>query len=142
MFQALVPLFAQMGVRGVPGLMKVVDSFGRTRKPVRKGSKPAMMAYVLISVPTKSAHEVMSALKGFPEVMEACTVYGESDVIARVEVSTQQELDDLIMGRIHGMTGIESTRTYLVVSNMYWNREEEPVKEKAPVANRATRTKS
>lgn len=137
MFQALVPLFARMGVRGVPGLMKVVDSFGRTRKPIRKWSKPTMMAYVLISVPTKSAHEVMSALKGFPEVMEACTVYGESDVIARVEVSTQQELDDLIMGRIHGMTGIESTRTYLVVSNMYWNREEEAVRGKAPVATRA-----
>ena len=138
MFQALVPLFAQMGVRGVPGLMKVVDSFGRTRKPTRKGSKLSMMAYVLISVPTKSAHEVMGALKGFPEVMEACTVYGESDVIARIEVGSQQEMDDLIMGRIHGMQGIESTRTYLVVSNMYWNREEESARVKPPAPTRGT----
>src|SRR5207302_325126 len=105
-----VPLFAQMGVRGVPGLMRVVDSFGRSRKPVKKGGKLAMMAYVLISVPTKNAHEVMSALKNYPQVMEASTVYGESDVIARIEVSNQQELDDLIMGKIHGMAGIESTR--------------------------------
>ena len=125
LFQALVPLFAQMGVRGVPGLMKVVDSFGRNRKPARKGSKLAMMAYVLMKVPSKNAHEVMSALKSFPEVIEASTVYGESDVVARVEVSTQEELDNLIIGRIHGMPAVESTRTYLVVASMYWNREEE-----------------
>ena len=98
-----------------------------------------MMAYVLISVPTKSAHEVMGALKSFPEVMEACTVYGESDVIARIEVGSQQEMDDLIMGRIHGMQGIESTRTYLVVSNMYWNRDEEAARTKTPAARESTR---
>lgn len=140
-FQALVPLFVQMGVHGVPGLMKISDNFGRHRRPTRKGSKQSMMAYVLMKVPSKNSREVMGVLSTYPEVMEASIVYGESDIVARIEVGNQAEMDDLIMTRIHGMPTVESTRTYLVVGSMYWHREEEgareeAAREKAPVRAR------
>ncbi len=123
-YQSQVPLFAEIGVIGVPGLMKVVDSYSPPRKQTRKG-KAAMMAYVLMKVPSKNAHDVMDTLKKYPEVAEVCTVYGDSDLVVRVEVASQDQMDDLIMGRIHSMPGVESTRTYLVVGNMFWARNGE-----------------
>ena len=81
-----------------------------------------MMAYVLLVVPGKDVADVMEKLKGFDEVKEASTVYGESDVIARVETVDQDELDSLVMQRLHDIPAVESTRTFVVVKNLHWSR--------------------
>ena len=122
-YQALVPLFAHAGLSGVPGLLRVVDRYVKSGKPSRKKGKPDMIAYLQLRVPSKDVTKVMETLKGFSEVVEASVVYGESDVIARVVVPSQDELDTLVMERIHGIPAVESTRTYIVVRNLFWARD-------------------
>lgn len=121
-YQVLVPLFAKTGLSGAPGLLRIAERFAAERKPSRKKETSDMMAYVLMKVPSKNVAEVMSALKRFPGVLDAGTVYGELDVIARVEVPSQKELDTLVMEKIHSIPAVESTRTYIVVGNTYWSR--------------------
>ena len=83
-----------------------------------------MMAYVMLKVPGRNIDDFMATLRSWEEVVEACTVYGESDVIVRVVVPSQEALDDLVMRRMHSIEQVESTRTYLVISNMYWTRDD------------------
>ena len=81
-----------------------------------------MLAYVLLTVPGKDVGGTLEKLKEFPEVVEASTVYGESDLILRVQVPDQETLDDLVMERIHSIPGVESTRTFIAIGKMHWSR--------------------
>ncbi len=81
-----------------------------------------MQAYLLIKVPAKHAGGVLEQLKEFSGVAEASVVYGETDIVARLEVADQDELDDLILGKIQGLPSVESTRTFLVVGRLHWRR--------------------
>ena len=67
--------------------------------------------------------EVMDQLKEIPEVLEASTVYGESDIIAKVQVGSQEELDSLVMDKLHAIPAVESTRTFIVIGRLHWSRE-------------------
>ena len=60
-------------------------------------------------------------MKGFHEVRGASTVYGESDVITKVETADQGQLDSLVMQRLHDIPAVESTRTFVVVKNLHWS---------------------
>ena len=73
-----------------------------------------------MKVPGKDVSDVMAVLKQLDGVAEASTVYGESDIIAKVAVRDQASLDSLVMERIHEAPGVESTRTYLVIGGMHW----------------------
>jgi DNA-binding Lrp family transcriptional regulator len=121
LYHAVVPVLAQAGVAGVSAMWRAAARFerdGRSRKKERTG----MMAYLLMKVPGKDVNQVMDALRDMPEVMEASTVYGESDIIARIETASQADLDSFVMDRVHGIPAVESTRTYIVVGNMHWKR--------------------
>ncbi|MFQ5875701.1 MAG: Lrp/AsnC ligand binding domain-containing protein [Dehalococcoidia bacterium] len=121
-YHSLFPLFAQTGVVGVPGMWHTVGHFERKPGGPGEEAKPRMMAYVLMKVPGKNVDEVMNTLKELTGVVEASTVYGESDIIARVVVASQDDLDSLVMDRIHNIPAVESTRTYIAVSGMHWAR--------------------
>ena len=95
-----------------------------------------MMAYLLMKVPGKDVNQVMDALRAMPEVVEASTVYGESDIIARLETATQVELDNFVMERVHGIPAVESTRTYIVVGSMHWKRGKSLLPESSRVTPR------
>lgn len=122
-YQALIPLFAEAGVSGIPELVRIVDRFVRDPKEPPTRGQPPMIAYVLIKAPSKTVGQVLTALKQFDEVVEASVLYGESDIIARIVAPSQQELDTLVMERIHAIAPVESTRTYIVVGNLHWSRD-------------------
>ena len=123
LYTALSPVLAQEGVTGMPGVWHLSDRFERRGKGKGKGGKSGMMAYLLMKVPGKGVHEFLDALKMMPEMREIGTVYGESDVIARVETADQEALDELVMKRLHGLAAVETTRTYIVISKMHWARD-------------------
>jgi len=83
-----------------------------------------MLAYVLIKVPAKHADSVLEQLRQFPGIVEAAVVYGETDIIAKIAVPSQAELDDLVIRRIQGLPQVESTRTFIVVGGMHWQRDQ------------------
>ena len=69
----------------------------------------------------KSRAEGMEATRR--RIVEASTVYGETDVICRVQVPDQPRLDQLVMRDLHAIPAVESTRTFIVVHDMHWRRE-------------------
>lgn len=122
LFHTLVPFLAEIGMTGLPEVLRAKETFQRTNDKRGKKSQSIMLAYVLMKVPGKEVDAVMEELKVCQEVVEASTVYGESDIVAKVQVKDQKELDSLVMGRIHGIPAVESTRTFIVVERLHWER--------------------
>ena len=122
LYEALAPLLLDTGVAGLPSIWRVRDRFARAAGARSEEGKTGMIAYLMLKVPGKGVAEVMDALQGMEGVVEASTVYGESDIIARIQVPSQDALDSLVMNEIHGIPAVESTRTYLVVGGMHWER--------------------
>lgn len=121
-YHTLVPLLAEMGITGMPDLLFARQGFQKEGLRDEMTEQPGMQAYILLTVPGKDVEGVMDQLKGFEPVREASMVYGESDIIARVRVADQEELDTLVMQQIHGIPAVESTRTYVVVRRLHWSR--------------------
>jgi len=72
-----------------------------------------VVGYVLISVePTKEV-EVLKKLLEIPEVVEAHSLFGEYDIIAKVVSSSLEELSNLILNKIRTIDGIISTKTLM-----------------------------
>ncbi len=116
-YAVLNEVFDRAAVAGVPRVLKVRESFARAAGRARD-----LQAYVLIKVPAKQAGGVLEQLKQFPGVAEAGVVYGETDIVARLAVDSQDELDDLILNQIQGLPAVESTRTFIVVGRLQWRR--------------------
>ena len=76
-------------------------------------------AYTLIDVPAKRSRAVVEYLSRFPEIKEVAAVYGETDVVAKVEAASQDELDRLIMDVIQGNPDVQSTRTLVVIEKFH-----------------------
>jgi DNA-binding Lrp family transcriptional regulator len=75
-----------------------------------------VMAFVLIYTKVGSEKETAEAIREIPEVKAAYDVYGLYDVIAQIEVETQDELQQILGQRIRRMEGVRSTITMLVKS--------------------------
>ncbi|HEC96340.1 MAG TPA: Lrp/AsnC family transcriptional regulator [Euryarchaeota archaeon] len=72
-----------------------------------------VVGYVLISVePTKEV-EVLKKLLEIPEVVEAHSLFGEYDIIAKVVSSSLEELSNIILNKIRKIDGIISTKTLM-----------------------------
>src|SRR5690349_2863989 len=86
--------------------------------PMVTGS--VVSAYVLITVPAKRSGDLVNTLLDeFPEfVKEAEAVYGEADVIARIETSSVDELHQLVMEKIQKLRNVTVTRTFIIIPNM------------------------
>lgn len=80
-----------------------------------EGKKRAVRAYVLINVRAGKAKIVAQGLAGMPGVHSAHACWGVPDVIAYVEVSSQRELDDLVMEKIQKLDGVERTDTHIAL---------------------------
>ena len=55
-----------------------------------------LVAYLLFLVEVGDEHDVANELKRFPGVTETQVVYGEYDVVARVELSDFALLDEIV----------------------------------------------
>ncbi|HVC34814.1 MAG TPA: Lrp/AsnC ligand binding domain-containing protein [Chloroflexota bacterium] len=125
-YDVLDRIFEEAGVSGVPLIWLVQQSttVGTRAAPelATVSAEESMLAYVLIKAPPKQVGGVIEELRQFPGIVEACALYGESDAIVKIDVATQAALDDLVMNRIHSLPAVESTRTFIVVGGMHWER--------------------
>lgn len=76
-------------------------------------SQAAVSAFVLITVPAQKSGDVVRLLmERYPEfVVEAAAIYGEADVIAKVETPSIESLHDLVMNNIQNLPSVSVTRT-------------------------------
>jgi DNA-binding Lrp family transcriptional regulator len=118
-FQVLHDTFDRGLLLGPPTIRQAQACQSRTRP---SDGESRMLAYVLITVPAKQLSGVLERLRAFDGVSEASVIYGETDIIAKLEVADQDELDDLIIQRIQGLPEVEATRTFIAVGNLRWQR--------------------
>ena len=91
---------------------------GRAMSTKRAG----MRAFVLLRVPAKQVDRTLARLGELEGIVEASAVYGETDIIAKLEVPSQAELDDLVIVQIQSLPEVEATRTFIVVGGLHWSR--------------------
>lgn len=73
------------------------------------------ISYILINVETGSEREILEVLEQISEVKEAHSVYGEYDIIARLEADTMEEIKNAISWRVRRHEKVRSTSTMIVV---------------------------
>jgi DNA-binding Lrp family transcriptional regulator len=119
-YEALSQLVSRRAVVAAPLVFHVARWVER---PARGNEAARMEAYVLLKTPAKHVEAVLADLQTIPAVAEASVIYGETDIIARVEVASQDDLDALVFHRLHEMPMVESTRTFIVVRELSWRRD-------------------
>jgi DNA-binding Lrp family transcriptional regulator len=73
-------------------------------------------AYILIETAAGKASEVSDALNALPEVVTVDAVIGPYDIIAVTNTEGQNTVGDLVISKVHVITGIVRTVTCLAVN--------------------------
>jgi DNA-binding Lrp family transcriptional regulator len=71
-------------------------------------------AYVLATIKAGSERDVREQLKKVHEIKEINLLYGEYDVIIKLELEGISELSDFILDKIRAVSTIERTTTLIV----------------------------
>jgi DNA-binding Lrp family transcriptional regulator len=86
------------------------------------------MSYVLFSTPASDTHGLISCLWDYDfsqsRIIEAAGVYGEADVIARIEADSDQERDNLICRIIKELSPLVKTCDVLTVQNGTFDQDD------------------
>ncbi|MBC8444381.1 Lrp/AsnC ligand binding domain-containing protein [Candidatus Woesearchaeota archaeon] len=72
-----------------------------------------MLAYLLISV-TENEQKVVDKILELPEIKEAHILFGEWDVIAKVNMDSPEGLSAFVMDKIRPIKEIKLTSTMIV----------------------------
>lgn len=87
----------------------------------RMVNRSVVSAFVLITVPANRSGDVVARLmEDFSEfVTEAAAVYGEADVIAKVETPSIEQLHQLVMEKIQNLPQVSVTRTFIIIPHLH-----------------------
>jgi DNA-binding Lrp family transcriptional regulator len=77
----------------------------------RKGGKQMAIGFVLINVAPAHEHEVYNKLTKIPQIIELHPLFGEYDLIAKIEADDFEELGTIIVNKIRSITGVLDTKT-------------------------------
>jgi DNA-binding Lrp family transcriptional regulator len=69
------------------------------------------VGFVLINVATAHEHEVYNKLSKIPQVVELHPLFGEYDLIAKIETNDFEELGTIIVNKIRTIVGVLDTKT-------------------------------
>ena len=73
----------------------------------------AAKAYVLIEAHVGKTRDVVGAMRGLEGVVSVDAVTGPYDVIATIEAENLDEIGELVIGKVHPVSGISRTVTCL-----------------------------
>jgi DNA-binding Lrp family transcriptional regulator len=71
-------------------------------------------AFVLVNTDMQSENTVLRAVKKIDGVIEAYSLYGTYDIIAKIEAERMGELTEIVTWRIRKIDGVRSTLTMVV----------------------------
>ena len=69
------------------------------------------VGFVLISTAPGKEHEVYVELKKIPEIVELYPLFGEFDLIAKIETKDFNELGRIVVEKIRMVEGVLDTKT-------------------------------
>lgn len=70
-------------------------------------------AFALITVNPKEEKNIGQKLRGYPEITKLWEVYGEYDIVAKIDIDSTDELNRLMTERLRKEEGIMKTSTLL-----------------------------
>ena len=73
-----------------------------------------MLAYVLIALKEGKEEVVLDKLSSMKEVKDSHILFGEWDIIAKIESSSPEALADFVMKNIRSMPEVRLTSTLIV----------------------------
>jgi DNA-binding Lrp family transcriptional regulator len=124
-YGVLDALFEASIISGLPQVLRhAAEAMWRAGEDAPNGEaeEDVVRAWVLIKVPAKQLDGLVEELRRFPGIVEASAIYGETDVIAKIEVPDSAALDELVVHKIQGIEVVESTRTFIGIGGLHWSR--------------------
>ncbi len=76
-----------------------------------KNGEGLAVGFVLISVEPSMEKDVYQKLLKIDEVVELYPLFGEYDLIAKIEASTYDQIGEIVVSRIRAIDGIKTTKT-------------------------------
>ena len=73
--------------------------------------KPMAIGFVLISAAPAREHEVYNKLSKVKEIIELHPLFGEYDIIAKIEAEDFEKLGKIIVEKIRSINGVIDTKT-------------------------------
>ncbi|MCD6576043.1 MAG: Lrp/AsnC ligand binding domain-containing protein [Nanoarchaeota archaeon] len=70
-------------------------------------------AYVLLIVKPGEENTVAEKLAKMPEVKDVSVVYGEYDIVAKIEKESMEALQDFLIKKVRAMDEVERTSTMI-----------------------------
>lgn len=75
------------------------------------------LGFVLVGTEPAKEHEVYEKLVKLPMVTEAFPVFGEYDIVAKVEGEDYKDISVLVSEKIRGINGVKETK---VLTGIKW----------------------
>ena len=69
------------------------------------------IGFVLINAAPAHEHEVYTKLSKVPEIVEVHPLFGEFDLIAKIEAEDFEKLGELVLNKIRSIKGVIDTKT-------------------------------
>jgi DNA-binding Lrp family transcriptional regulator len=85
----------------------------------------AVLAYVLFKVSSGTEREVCQQLAEFDEVLHADIIFGEYDVVAKIETSDLSTLEEFVSDKIRAVPNVLVTST-MIISREYKGKRYRP----------------
>ena len=73
-----------------------------------------MIAYVLVSLKHSDEKKVQTQLQKLKEIIDVHILFGEWDLMAKIEVSSPEELGTFVMENIRSLSEVKLTSTMIV----------------------------
>jgi DNA-binding Lrp family transcriptional regulator len=71
------------------------------------------VAYVLITTATGKETSVLESIRLLPELTEAHQLFGQYDIIARMETDDYDKLCDVVLRKVRSVSGVTGSRTLI-----------------------------
>ena len=73
-----------------------------------------MLAYVQIALDDAKEADIYNQLRGLPEIQEAHILFGEWDLMVKIELQAQEALGTFVMDKIRSIPGVKLTSTMII----------------------------
>jgi len=69
------------------------------------------IGFVLINAAPAHEHEIYTKLSKIPEIVELHPLFGEFDLIAKIDAGDFEKLGELVVEKIRSINGVTDTKT-------------------------------
>ena len=73
-----------------------------------------VFAYVLVRADAGKEREILAKIKGLTEVKDSHMIYGEWDVIIKIEVKDVESITSFVVDKLRGIDAVKLTSTMIV----------------------------